>query len=76
MAKLTELYPKDVRIVFFHNPLHFHKKAMPAAEAGSPASEPAVEEEREWYPRRKGTLKTTTDCSVTPTSFSCGAPTA
>lgn len=33
MAKLLELYPKDVRLVFMHNPLPFHKKAMPAAEA-------------------------------------------
>lgn len=33
MDKLVKLYPKEVRHVFLHNPLPFHKKAMPAAEA-------------------------------------------
>ncbi len=28
-----EKYPKDVRIAFKHNPLGFHKRAMPAANA-------------------------------------------
>ncbi len=31
LSQLLENYPKDVRIVFRHNPLPFHKQAVPAA---------------------------------------------
>jgi protein-disulfide isomerase len=34
---ITEAYPKDVRLVFRHNPLRFHRQAMPAAEAAMAA---------------------------------------
>lgn len=30
---LVEAYPEDVKVVFFHFPLDFHKQAMPAAKA-------------------------------------------
>jgi len=33
VKKLVEKYPKDVRLVFMHNPLGFHKNAMGAAQA-------------------------------------------
>jgi len=33
LEALLKEYPNDVRIVFKHNPLSFHKRAMPAAEA-------------------------------------------
>jgi protein-disulfide isomerase len=32
-----ETYPNDVRVVFMHNPLGFHKSAMPAAKASMAA---------------------------------------
>jgi protein-disulfide isomerase len=31
--QIHKAYPKDVKLVFKHNPLGFHKQAMPAAEA-------------------------------------------
>ena len=31
--QIHKAYPKDVKVVFKHNPLGFHKQAMPAAEA-------------------------------------------
>jgi len=31
--QIHQAYPKDVKLVFKHNPLGFHKEAMPAAEA-------------------------------------------
>jgi protein-disulfide isomerase len=31
--QLHKAYPKDVKLVFKHNPLGFHRQAMPAAEA-------------------------------------------
>ncbi len=44
MKKLLELYPADVRVVFKHNPLAFHPRAVPAAllaiEARSQQGEP------------------------------------
>ena len=33
MKKILENFPNDVRVVFKHNALAFHKRAMPAAEA-------------------------------------------
>jgi protein-disulfide isomerase len=33
VKKLIEKYPKDVRLVFMHNPLRFHKQAFGAAVA-------------------------------------------
>jgi protein-disulfide isomerase len=37
MKKLLEQYPNDVRVIFKHNPLGFHKRAMPAAKAAMAA---------------------------------------
>ncbi|GMV41959.1 MAG: hypothetical protein AMXMBFR64_36750 [Myxococcales bacterium] len=37
MDQLKAEYPNDVRIVFVHNPLGFHQKAMPAAKASMAA---------------------------------------
>ena len=37
MKQLLEQYPNDVRVVFKHNPLSFHKRAMPAAKAAMAA---------------------------------------
>lgn len=34
LAKLLELYPKEVRLVWKDNPLPFHARAMPAAKFG------------------------------------------
>jgi protein-disulfide isomerase len=39
MTQIKEKYGKDVRIVFKHNPLGFHKRAMPAASASMCAHE-------------------------------------
>src|SRR5690606_3109691 len=33
LQQIQEEYGNDVRIVFKHNPLNFHRNAMPAAEA-------------------------------------------
>ncbi|MDP6943119.1 MAG: thioredoxin domain-containing protein [Myxococcota bacterium] len=33
MHQLRELYPREVRVVLKHNPLAFHKRAMPTAKA-------------------------------------------
>ena len=38
LAKLLEDYPDDVRIVYKHLPLSFHKDALPAAKASAAAS--------------------------------------
>ncbi|HEY8945200.1 MAG TPA: thioredoxin domain-containing protein, partial [Polyangiaceae bacterium] len=35
MKQIKETYPNDVRIVWKHNPLDFHKKARPAHEAAA-----------------------------------------
>ena len=37
MDAMVEKYPDDVRLVFKHNPLSFHKRAMPAAKASMAA---------------------------------------
>ena len=37
MKQLLEQYPDDVRVVFKHNPLSFHKRALPAAKASMAA---------------------------------------
>ena len=37
MKQLLEQYPNDVRVIFKHNPLGFHKRAMPAAKAAMAA---------------------------------------
>jgi len=39
IKKIIEKYPKEVRVVFKHNPLSFHKRAMPAANATMCANE-------------------------------------
>jgi protein-disulfide isomerase len=39
IKQITDTYGKDVRIVFKHNPLPFHKDAMPAAELAIEANE-------------------------------------
>ncbi len=33
MTRLLETYPEDVKVVFKHNPLSFHKRALPIAKA-------------------------------------------
>ena len=38
MAQLAKKYPDDLQIVFKHNPLHFHPKALPAAIASMAAA--------------------------------------
>ena len=37
LARLLEEYPDDVRIVYKHLPLSFHKQALPAAKASMAA---------------------------------------
>lgn len=37
VRRIAKAYPKDVRIVFRHNPLRFHRDALPAAEAAMAA---------------------------------------
>jgi len=39
LKQLTDTYPKDVRIVWKHQPLPFHPQAMPAASAAEAARE-------------------------------------
>ncbi|HVP69612.1 MAG TPA: thioredoxin domain-containing protein [Anaeromyxobacteraceae bacterium] len=39
LKQLAEAYPKDVRIVWKHQPLPFHSQAMPAASAAEAARE-------------------------------------
>ena len=39
LKQLTEAYPRDVRIVWKHQPLTMHPQAMPAAEAAEAARE-------------------------------------
>ena len=36
---ITQTYPKDVKIVYKHQPLPYHQNAMPAAEAAEAARE-------------------------------------